>query len=318
MSSTPVSVSVVVPNYNHAAYLPQRLDSILNQTFQDFEVILLDDCSTDTSVDILRQYAEKYADKITHLVVNEKNTGNPFVQWKKGIELAQGELIWIAESDDFCEPTLLETLYHAIARKPEAHVAAANLIQVDATGRQLHNRTHYENNTYSSEKALTKYFTSGTYLWNASAVLFRRNAAQNVDWKWVTNFKFCGDWLFWCLLLEKGALVTVRPYLSYFRVHQRSVSSQEASQYRTFTEGLDIVEWIMKRFSLPSTVSLVACYNWLKKLNESKIDPTTKLEFEKRIKALFPKAYPMLLEPALRLRKIKLYWLMRHKSTSPS
>ncbi len=318
MSLIPVSVSVIVPNYNHAAYLPQRLDSIFNQTFSDFEVILLDDCSTDDSANILQQYAEKYENKVAHLVVNEQNTGNPFVQWKKGIELAKGELIWIAESDDFCEPTLLETLYHAIVAKPEAHVAAANLIQVDAKGEQLPNRTHYKNNTYSSEKALTRYFTSGTYLWNASAVLFRKKVTQNIDWQWITSFKFCGDWLFWCLLLEKGALVTVRPYLSYFRVHPRSVSSQEASQYRTFTEGLDIVEWIMKRFSLPSTVSLVACYNWLKKLNESKIDTAAKLEFLKRIKVLFPSVYPVLLTPVLHLRKLKLYWLSQRKSTSPS
>ncbi|MFN7014544.1 MAG: glycosyltransferase family 2 protein, partial [Bacteroidia bacterium] len=130
----PSPVSVIVPNYNHAAYLRQRLDSIFQQTFQDFEVILLDDRSADHSVEILQAYAQQYAHKVTHLVVNEENTGNPFVQWKKGIELAQGEFIWIAESDDFCEPTLLETLYRALQDKPSVPVAAANLIQVDAQG----------------------------------------------------------------------------------------------------------------------------------------------------------------------------------------
>ena len=62
-------VSVIVPNYNHAAFLPKRLESIFNQTYQDFEVILLDDASTDTSVEVLSQYADH--PKVTHFVVNE-------------------------------------------------------------------------------------------------------------------------------------------------------------------------------------------------------------------------------------------------------
>jgi len=89
-------LSIIVPNYNHAVFLPQRLDSIFNQTFQDFEVILLDDQSPDNSVEILQQYAQKYRDKVAHFITNDQNTGNPFVQWKKGIELARGEFIWIA------------------------------------------------------------------------------------------------------------------------------------------------------------------------------------------------------------------------------
>ncbi|MFN7120259.1 MAG: hypothetical protein ACK4TA_25950, partial [Saprospiraceae bacterium] len=188
----------------------------------------------------------------------------------------------------------------------------------DAQGRHLANRTTYDNATFTGAKALSRHFTSGTYLWNASAVLFRKNAVQNVDWQWITNFKFCGDWLFWCMLIETGGLLTVNKYLSYFRVHPRSVSSLESSQYRAFTEGLDIVAWILKRYPLTMDGNLNACYAWLKKLNESKIDKTAKAEFEKRIRALFPVAYPLLLESALQFRKIKTYLLTRYKSTSLS
>lgn len=318
MNSTPVVVSIVVPNYNHAAYLRQRLDSILNQTFQDFELILLDDRSTDNSVEILQHYVEHYSDKITHFIINDENSGNPFVQWKKGIELARGEFIWIAESDDFCEPNLLEALLKAIKDKPQINVAAANLIQVDAFGTQLSNRTRYSDTVFSGEKALTKHFTFGTYLWNASAVLFRKSTTQNVDWEQVTNMKFCGDWLFWSMLIEKGGLATVGKYLSYFRVHDRSVSSQIASQYRTFTEGLEIVQWILKRFKLPLENRILACYAWLKKLKYSQIDAVTKKEFETKIKNIFPVAYPILLEYALHLQGIKTYLLSKNKPTKPS
>src|ERR1700742_1367615 len=101
-------VSVIVPNYNHSRYLNQRIDSVLSQTYQDFELIILDDCSTDDSRKIIKQYQEH--PKVSHIVFNETNSGTTFKQWKKGIELAKGKYIWIAESDDWCEPNLLETL----------------------------------------------------------------------------------------------------------------------------------------------------------------------------------------------------------------
>jgi glycosyltransferase involved in cell wall biosynthesis len=105
---TSPKVSIIIPNYNYAKFLEQRLDSVFNQTFQDFEVILLDDCSTDHSVDILSEY--KQHPKVSHFIINEINTGSPFKQWKKGIELAKGEFIWIAESDDWAELNFLEQM----------------------------------------------------------------------------------------------------------------------------------------------------------------------------------------------------------------
>ena len=64
-------VSIIIPNYNHAKYLPQRLESVYNQTYQDFEVILLDDCSNDDSVTILNTYAKH--PKTSHVVFNVFN-----------------------------------------------------------------------------------------------------------------------------------------------------------------------------------------------------------------------------------------------------
>ena len=101
-------ISVIIPNYNHGAFLQQRIESVLNQTFQDFELIILDDCSTDNSKAIIETY--RYHPKVSTIEYNLENTGSTFLQWKKGIELAKGEWIWIAESDDWCETTLLVEL----------------------------------------------------------------------------------------------------------------------------------------------------------------------------------------------------------------
>ena len=74
-------VSIILPNYNHAPYLQERLDSIFGQTHQNFEVIILDDASTDESLSILKPYQAH--PKVSHFVLNKKNSGSPFKQWKK-------------------------------------------------------------------------------------------------------------------------------------------------------------------------------------------------------------------------------------------
>src|SRR5215472_4105163 len=104
-------VSVIIPNYNHARYLQQRIDTVLGQTFQDFEVILLDDCSTDESRSIISEYAK---DPRVRTEFNEVNSGSTFKQWNKGVRLARGEYVWIAESDDYADKRFLEKLVYRL------------------------------------------------------------------------------------------------------------------------------------------------------------------------------------------------------------
>ena len=89
------TVSVIIPNYNHAKYLNQRIDSVLNQTYQNFEVIILDDCSPDNSKQVIEAY--RGHPKISTIVYNEQNSGTTFKQWDKGLQLAKGEWVWIAD-----------------------------------------------------------------------------------------------------------------------------------------------------------------------------------------------------------------------------
>lgn len=89
-------VSVIVPNYNHARYLEQRLDTVFNQTYQKFEVIILDDKSTDNSLEVINRYKDN--PHLSQIVVNEQNTGSPFKQWDKatilpGVTIGDGAVI---------------------------------------------------------------------------------------------------------------------------------------------------------------------------------------------------------------------------------
>jgi len=105
-----VAVSIIVTNYNHARYLPLRLESLFKQTFQDFEVILIDDCSTDESLEVFESYANRPDVKV---VKNRENSGSPFKQWIKAFSMIKGDIVWIAESDDWCEVDFLKKMMKA-------------------------------------------------------------------------------------------------------------------------------------------------------------------------------------------------------------
>ena len=124
-------VSVIVPNYNYARFLRRRLDSIMEQTFGDFEVIILDDASTDGSQDVIRLYL---ADLRVSFHPKEANSGSPFFQWNRGVQLARGDYVWIAESDDYAEKEFLATLVPILEEHPQVGLAYCQSWRVDDQG----------------------------------------------------------------------------------------------------------------------------------------------------------------------------------------
>lgn len=104
-------ISIIVPVYNTGEYLRDCLDSIVNQTFDDMEVIIIDDASSDNSLDILKEYASKYPQiKLYH---NEENKGQSVTR-NLGLSIATGDYIGFVDSDDCIEPTMYETMYQGI------------------------------------------------------------------------------------------------------------------------------------------------------------------------------------------------------------
>ena len=118
MQSYPL-VSVIIPNYNHARFLDARIQSVLDQEYPNFEVIILDDNSIDNSLEIISKY--KNHSRVREILVNKENSGSPFIQWGKGIQLAKGHYIWIAESDDYCEKSFLIKLVDLCVRNDLAY-----------------------------------------------------------------------------------------------------------------------------------------------------------------------------------------------------
>jgi glycosyltransferase involved in cell wall biosynthesis len=249
-----VKVSVIVPNYNHATFLDERMKSILSQTFQDFEIIILDDNSTDGSKTVIEQY--KSNSKVKATVYNTTNSGSPFIQWNKGIRLASGKYVWIAESDDTCDDNFLMTLVQQLEKDDEVVLAYCKSIRVDEHGRQLDDLNWWYNDINKS-KWLNDYVSSGdeeintalvkkNTIPNASAVVFRREAALQIGLA-PTNYRLSGDWLFWILLLTRGKVAYSVSGSNYFRTHTRSVRSEESLNLTSIKEKLKITSFLASR-----------------------------------------------------------------------
>lgn len=120
MTNTNPAVSVIIPVYNTERYVGECLDSILRQTFQNFEVIVVDDCSTDNSVAVIESYTEKFGGRLK-LLRMDKNSGSPGVSRNKAMSLASGEYIFFMDSDDILLAYALKGLY-TLAKKYDADI----------------------------------------------------------------------------------------------------------------------------------------------------------------------------------------------------
>ncbi len=230
-------VSVIVPNYHHAPYLKERIDSVLNQTYQDFELIILDDCSPDNSREIINSYRDN--PHVSHIVFNEKNTGNTFIQWERGVSLAKGEYIWIAESDDVAEPELLATLMGELERHPKAVVAYTHSQMIDAEGKPMSLTWHKhgssgETRVFEGDDFLRRKMLVNNDIYNASMAVFRKSVFPLIP-KTYQQYRYCGDWLFWNYVCMHGQVIEVCRVLNRYRQHEKKVtmsSQQDGRKWR--------------------------------------------------------------------------------------
>lgn len=243
------TISVIVPNYNHAPYLKQRIESILNQTYQDFELILLDDCSKDGSRDIMESYRSN--PHVSHVVFNKANSGSAFRQWDKGIALAQGRWIWVAESDDYAEPTFLERLMTEVSQVPDCVLAYAATWWVDQQGNTLWETPHNNRvNTYSGRDFIRQKQATCNSIANVSEGIFRRDCYRPSESYRYEHMRLCGDWLFYVLLAEQGHVVEVKEPLSYYRQHGSNISNDAEHRGLTFLEGVDVLDYMVEHCGL--------------------------------------------------------------------
>ena len=276
-------VSIIVPNYNHSEFLEERIQSILKQTFQDFELILLDDCSQDNGASkaVLERFRSN--EHVSHIIYNEQNSGSTFKQWHKGFELAMGELVWIAESDDSCRETMLESLVAEFKRNERCVLAWCYSQMVNQYG-EKYGKILPDSDKVTRLKGsdfIRKYMTFRNVVDNASAALFKKSVAQRLD-KTYMEYTGAGDSLFWILLSHEGDVSIVQNPLNFYRRHEGVVTGIKFKDGTNFREEYRTLHYMLEHNYISKGRSKLVVWRNRRLINSTKfVDKNTAEEIKR-------------------------------------
>ncbi len=212
-------ISVIIPIYNVEKYLARCLDSITNQTFQDLEIICIDDGSTDNSPAIAKEYANK--DKRIS-IIHQENKG-PSVARNIGMKIAKGKYISFIDSDDWIDLDFFEKLYLA-AEKYNADAACASIKRPHADGRTPFKLKFDKEMVLSttSEKYKILEIPRKCYVWNK---IYKREEIDRQGLKFIGDIKCCEDIYFTTKFLyhSKNIVIVPNTYYHYW-VNNQSIT----------------------------------------------------------------------------------------------
>ena len=309
-------VSAVIPNYNHAPYLRQRIESVLRQTFQDFEVILMDDCSTDKSRSIISEYA---SDPRVRIEFNKINSGSTFKQWNKCVRLARAEYVWIAESDDYADEHLLERLVEILDEDSGIAFAHARSWQVTGEGHKdgfadLY-LTHLDPYRWTMDfrvdgrEECQNWFVRTNPVPNASAVVFRKKIYERVGGA-DESLRLCGDWKLWAAMAMEGRIAYLGTTLNYHRAHEGSVRSEGTRVGLNVSEALEVIRWILHRVTptqaIWAGIRIHTSQYWVPAVLSRRIPLARRRAILRDAMAIDPHALRRLVRPALVAVRMKL------------
>lgn len=218
-----IKVSVVIPVYNVEKYLRQCLDSIVNQTLKEIEIICINDGSKDSSLEILQEFAQKDS-RIRF--VDKENEGLSAAR-NQGVELANGEYISFIDSDDWINETYLEALYTA-AKKYDSDIACSSIIRV--TGKKRRNKLIHKQEEFTKDRDKKNELTNTpvySYVWNK---IYRRDKLLESGVKFPIGRVY--EDIIWSIqvIYYLDGVVTVPSAIYYYRKNPTSVMSSKAKQ----------------------------------------------------------------------------------------
>ena len=218
-------ISVIIPVYNVEEYLNECLDSIVNQTIKDIEIICVDDGSTDNSLSILNEYLSKDE---RFLVITQKNLG-PSVSRNKGIDSAKGDYITFIDSDDYLlNNDYLEKLYNA-CEKHNADIAVASIVRgKEKKVKPFLNIDKEEVTTEYKEKLKICDVPELNYVWNK---LYRKSSWMSAGLRFPEGMYYEDTWLTHKILFYTGKLVGVPKITYFYRMRMKSIIHTKSMEY---------------------------------------------------------------------------------------
>ncbi|QOG11500.1 glycosyltransferase family 2 protein [Arcobacter sp. FWKO B] len=210
MTNNP-KVSVLIPSFNYANYIQEAIDSILAQTFQDFELIVLDNASTDNTKEIVEKYIEK--DSRIRLIVNDVNIGM-YRNYNKALLIANGEYIKFVNADDKLHEKCLEIFVRILDTQQEVSVVSSHR---QCFGKQDDILKAKHIGLIPREKAIIESLKYSNWIGEPTTVMFRRKNIYSGLFD--VSILMFADLDMWLRQLEHGDLFIYDEVLSYFRIH---------------------------------------------------------------------------------------------------
>lgn len=318
-------ISLIIPVYNVEKYIRETLESVLAQTFTDYEVIMVNDGSTDESLGILREYAGKYDN---FKLINQENCGLSRAR-NVGVTESKGEYVAFLDSDDFLSPKFLEELYDA-AVENNADISCCNYyLYYDKSGKKIYMPFTAKTGVYSNETAMKKLIMDTTFhffMWNK---LFKRDlfVKNNIIFydMYFEDIAVCPQLFFFA---NKVAFVNKALY--YYRRHRGSIISLiDAPKTNDFIVSLGIIRNFLEEknvykkykmvfkiyaFRFKFQVGYCILTDHLDKLNFSEVGVNLKRAYsainlfksDKYIPENNPPILPLYVEPPQQKRKVTI------------
>jgi glycosyltransferase involved in cell wall biosynthesis len=211
-------ISVIMPTYNRENFVAEAIESILNQTFRDFELIVIDDGSTDRTVPIIQKYAD-IDDRIK--IIQNEHKGVAAAR-NAGLQTAQYDWIALLDSDDVALPTRLERQMEAINSDAEVIVWGTGFYQIGKTGK-VFNQVKIIG-PMSKDEFFKKHNAGRLLYMPTTTTIFRKDIAEKVN-GYDTRFDTGSDIELFDRMADHGPQVTLREPLSLYRLHNNSITS---------------------------------------------------------------------------------------------
>jgi glycosyltransferase involved in cell wall biosynthesis len=215
------TLSVLMSVYNGSTYLQEAIDSILSQTFTDFEFLIIDDCSTDNSWQILQEYADR--DGRIRLLQNQENLGLT-QSLNRGLAVAEGKYIARQDADDVALPDRFQKQVQVLEQQPDVVLVSCEMEWIDAAKQSLGSMKR----TCRAELVpwLLLFYN---HVEGHSQVLYRRQTALTAG-GYDEARRYSQDYDLWSRLVKQGKIVILPEFLQFQRIHSQAISAQKKAE----------------------------------------------------------------------------------------
>jgi glycosyltransferase involved in cell wall biosynthesis len=252
-----LKLTVIIPNFNNEKYLLKRLDTVYNQTIPPDEIIIIDDCSTDNSVNLIKNYISK-KNIDTKLIINNTNSGSGYFNWIKGIEMAKYDLIWIAESDDSCDLNFIQLLIPEFINEIIS-ITYCRTHFVDEKNNVVWKINDYLSDSWNKnfvktqQSLLNDKFSYLNIIPNVSSCIFRKpgiNIINTIKTYLDKNIRLVIDWMFYLIISKNSSISYINNVINYYLLRDESISNKIQKSSIFFDEHFQMMEFMIENFNI--------------------------------------------------------------------